>query len=174
MIEVPSGTSILESEKYMGLFSGLFKKKDEIVAIADGKVVETVSVSDPVFAQEMMGKTLAFSYDTDKVVLHAPASGTLTVLFPTGHAFGITTDDGVELLVHCGVDTVSANGDGFKLFDKKQGDRVNAGDPIVEVDLKKLKETYDMSTMLVITNPNGKTFEFVGPCDVKLGQSVIK
>ena len=174
MIEVPSGTSILESEKYMGLFGGLFKKKDEIVAIADGKVVETSSVSDPVFAQEMMGKTLAFSYDTDKVVLHAPASGALTVLFPTGHAFGITTDGGVELLVHCGVDTVSANGDGFKLLDKKQGDKINAGDPIVEVDVKKLKEKFDMSTMLVITNPNGKTFEFVGPCDVKLGQSVIK
>lgn len=173
MIEVPSGTSILESEKYMGLFGGLFKKKDEIVAIADGKVVETSSVSDPVFAQEMMGKTLVFSYDTDKVVLHAPANGTLTVLFPTGHAFGITTDGGVELLVHCGVDTVNADG-GFKVLDKKQGDRVNTGDPIVEVDLKKLKETYDMSTMLVITNPNGKTFEFVSPCDIKLGESVIK
>lgn len=173
MIEVPSGTSILESEKYMGLFGGLFKKKDEIVAIADGKVVDTSSVSDPVFAQEMMGKTLVFSYDTDKVVLHAPASGTLTVLFPTGHAFGITTDSGVELLVHCGVDTVNADG-GFKVLDKKQGDRVNAGDPIVEVDLKKLKETYDMSTMLVITNSNGKTFEFVGPCDIKLGESIIK
>ena len=157
----------------MGLFGGLFKKKDEIVAIADGKVVETSSISDPVFAQEMMGKTLAFSYDTDKVVLHAPASGTLTVLFPTGHAFGITTDGGVELLVHCGVDTVNADG-GFKVLDKKQGDRVYAGDPIVEVDLKKLKETYDMSTMLVITNPNGKTFEFVGPCDIKLGESIIK
>ena len=157
----------------MGLFGGLFKKKDEIVAIADGKVVETSSVSDPVFAQEMMGKTLAFSYDADKVVLHAPASGTLTVLFPTGHAFGITTDSGVELLVHCGVDTVNADG-GFKVLDKKQGDRVNVGDPIVEVDLKKLKETYDMSTMLVITNPNGKTFEFVGPCDIKLGESIIK
>lgn len=157
----------------MGLFGGLFKKKDEIVAIADGKVVETSSISDPVFAQEMMGKTLAFSYDTDKVVLHAPASGTLTVLFPTGHAFGITTDGGVELLVHCGVDTVNADG-GFKVLDKKQGDKVNVGDPIVEVDLKKLKETYDMSTMLVITNPNGKTFEFVGPCDIKLGESVIK
>lgn len=173
MIEVPSGTSILESEKYMGLFGGLFKKKDEIVAIADGKVVETSSVSDPVFAQEMMGKTLVFSYDTDKVVLHAPACGTLTVLFPTGHAFGITTDGGVELLVHCGVDTVNADG-GFKVLNKKQGDRVNVGDPIVEVDLKKLKETYDMSTMLVITNPNGKTFEFVGPCDIKLGESIIK
>lgn len=157
----------------MGLFGSLFKKKDEIVAIADGKVVETSSVSDPVFAQEMMGKTLVFSYDTDKVVLHAPASGTLTVLFPTGHAFGITTDGGVELLVHCGVDTVNADG-GFKVLDKKQGDRVNVGDPIVEVDLKKLKETYDMSTILVITNPNGKTFEFVGPCDIKLGESIIK
>lgn len=158
----------------MGLFGGLFKKKDEIVALADGKVVETSSVSDPMFAEEMMGKTLVFNYDADTVTLHSPASGTLTVLFPTGHAFGITTDDGVELLVHCGVDTVSANGDGFKLSDKKQGDKVNAGDPIVEVDVKKLKEKFDMSTMLVITNPNGKTLEFVGPCDVKLGQSVIK
>lgn len=158
----------------MGLFGGLFKKKDEIVALADGKVVETKSVSDPMFAEEMMGKTLVFNYDADTVTLHSPASGTLTVLFPTGHAFGITTDDGVELLVHCGVDTVSANGDGFKLLDKKQGDKVKAGDPIVEVDVKKLKEKFDMSTMLVITNPNGKTLEFVGPCDVKLGQSVIK
>ncbi len=158
----------------MGLFGSLFKKKDEIVALADGKVVETKSVSDPMFAEEMMGKTLVFNYDADTVTLHSPASGTLTVLFPTGHAFGITTDDGVELLVHCGVDTVSANGDGFKLLDKKQGDKVNAGDPIVEVDVKKLKEKFDMSTMLVITNPNGKTLEFVGPCDVKLGQSVIK
>lgn len=158
----------------MGLFGGLFKKKDGIVALADGKVVETKSVSDPMFAEEMMGKTLVFNYDADTVTLHSPASGTLTVLFPTGHAFGITTDDGVELLVHCGVDTVSANGDGFKLLDKKQGDKVNAGDPIVEVDVKKLKEKFDMSTMLVITNPNGKTLEFVGPCDVKLGQSVIK
>ena len=158
----------------MGLFGGLFKKKDEIVALADGKVIETKSVSDPMFAEEMMGKTLVFNYDADKVVLHSPASGTLTVLFPTGHAFGITTDDGVELLVHCGVDTVSANGEGFKLLDKKQGDKVNAGDPIVEVDVKALKEKFDMSTMLVITNPNGKTLEFVGPCDVKLGQSVIK
>lgn len=158
----------------MGLFGGLFKKKDEIVALADGKVVETKSVSDPMFAEEMMGKTLVFNYDADTVTLHSPASGTLTVLFPTGHAFGITTDDGVELLVHCGVDTVSANGDGFKLLDKKQGDKVNAGDPIVEVDVKALKEKFDMSTMLVITNPNGKTYEFVGPCDVKLGQSVIK
>lgn len=158
----------------MGLFGGLFKKKDEIVALADGKVVETKSVSDPMFAEEMMGKTLVFNYYADTVTLHSPASGTLTVLFPTGHAFGITTDDGVELLVHCGVDTVSANGEGFKLLDKKQGDNVNAGDPIVEVDVKALKEKFDMSTMLVITNPNGKTLEFVGPCDVKLGQSVIK
>lgn len=159
----------------MGLFDNLFKKKDAgIVALADGKVVETSSVSDPMFAEEMMGKTLVFNYDADKVVLHSPANGTLTVLFPTGHAFGITTDDGVELLVHCGVDTVSANGEGFRLLDKKQGDKVNAGDPIVEVDVKKLKEKFDMSTMLVITNPNGKTLEFVGPCDVKLGQSVIK
>ena len=57
--------------------------------------------------------------------------------YPTGHAFGVTRSDGVELLVHCGINTVDAKGDGFRLLNKKQNDEVKAGDPIVEVDLKK-------------------------------------
>ena len=103
-----------------------------------------------------------------------PANGTLTVLFPTGHAFGITRTDGVELLVHCGVNTVEARGDGFRQLNKKQGDPIKAGDPIVEADLKKLSAKYDMSTMLIITNPNGKEFHFLDPQPVTRGQSVIQ
>ncbi|MCI5723354.1 MAG: PTS glucose transporter subunit IIA [Erysipelotrichaceae bacterium] len=163
-----------------------FKKKEEtivndlvvddndIVALADGKLIDVATVPDPVFAEKMMGDSVAFKYDGNKVVLCAPANGELSVLFPTGHAFGITTKNGVELLVHCGVNTVEANGDGFKLLGKKQGDTVKAGDPIVEADLKKLGAKYDMSTMLIITNANGQEISFIEPTDVKRGQSVIK
>ena len=169
----------------MGLFDKLFKKEDEvlpelnvddsaIVAIADGELIDIKSVPDPVFAEEMMGKSTAFKYNKDKVTLCSPANGTLGVLFPTGHAFGIVTNEGVEILIHCGVDTVNANGDGFKLLKKKQGDTVKAGDPIVEVDIKKLSANYDMSTMLIITNPNEKEYEFIEPQAVKRGQSVVK
>ncbi len=168
----------------MGIFDKLFKKEeiklpqveasdDAIVAVADGDMIDVTTVSDPVFAEKMMGESTAFKFDKDKVVLCAPANGTLTVLFPTGHAFGITRTDGVKLLVHCGVNTVEAKGDGFRLLNKKQGDTVNAGDPIVEVDLRKLSANYDMSTMLIITNPNGKKFHFLDPQPVTRGQSVI-
>ena len=170
----------------MGLFDKLFKKEEEInlpelnvsdediVALADGEMIDITTVSDPMFAEEMMGKSIAFKYSQDKVVLCSPANGTLAVLFPTGHAFGIMMNNEVELLVHCGVDTVNSKGDGFRLLNKKQGDAVKAGDPIVEVDIKKLSQTYDMSTMLIITNPNGKEFEFIDNQKVTRGQKVIK
>ncbi|MBR4456994.1 MAG: PTS glucose transporter subunit IIA [Solobacterium sp.] len=169
----------------MGLFDKLFKKEAElslpavevsdeaIVAVADGEMIDVTTVPDPVFAEKMMGDSTAFRFDGEKVVLCAPANGTLSVLFPTGHAFGVTRSDGVELLVHCGVNTVEAGGDGFRLLNKKQGDTVKAGDPIVEANLKKLSAKYDMSTMLIITNPNGKEFHFLDPQPVTRGQSVI-
>ncbi len=170
----------------MGLFDRLFNKEeeinlpalenvsdDDIVAIADGELIDIKKVSDPVFAEEMMGKSLAFRYE-GKTILCSPANGTLGVLFPTGHAYGIVMNNGVELLVHCGVDTVNAKGDGFRLLSKKQGDPVKAGDPIVEVDVNKLSKTYDMSTMLIITNANGKEFDFIDPQYVTRGQSVIR
>lgn len=169
----------------MGFFDKLFKKVEtvslpevnasdsDIVAIADGELIDVHTVSDPMFADEMLGKSTAFKFN-GKVTLCAPANGTLSILFPTGHAYGITTNEDVELLVHCGIDTVKANGDGFRLLGKKQGDTVKAGDPIVEVDTDKLSRTYDMSTMLIITEPNEKEFEFIAPSSVKRGQSVLK
>ena len=168
----------------MGLFDKLFSKTveleelnvsdDDIVAIADGEMIDISAVSDPIFAEQMMGKSIAFKYNQDKVILCSPCNGTLSALFPTGHAYGITANNGVEVLVHCGVDTVNAHGDGFKLFDKKQDDPVKAGDPIVEVDITKLSKTYDMSTILIITNANNKTIDFIDNQKVTRGQSLIK
>ncbi len=168
----------------MGLLDKIFKKEeeavlpevnvadDEIVAIADGKLIDVAEVPDDVFAKQMMGKTAAFRYDSDKVILCSPANGTLSVLFPTGHAYGITMNDGVELLVHCGVNTVEANGDGFRPLKKKQGDPVRVGDPIVEVDLAKLSQKYDMSTMLIITEAKQKEFTFIETGEVIRGQKI--
>lgn len=168
----------------MGLFDKLFKKEQEpelepvnvaddaIAAVADGEMIDVTTVSDEVFAEKMMGESTAFRFAGNKVTLCAPANGTLSVLFPTGHAYGITRNDGVEILVHCGINTVEANGDGFRLLGKKQGDAVKAGDPIVEVDLKKLSAKYDMSTILIITNPNEKEFTFAAPRAVKRGEII--
>lgn len=164
----------------MGLF-GLFEKKetltpfdvkdDVVVSPVTGKCAEVEKISDPVFAQKMMGETIAFVLSGKKVTLCSPANGTLSVLFPTGHAFGVTMSNGVELLLHCGLDTVNANG-GFTILDKKQGDTVKAGEPIIEVDVKKLSAQFDMTTMLILTtNPDGLKFKELS--EVTRGQELI-
>ncbi|MBR2824649.1 MAG: PTS glucose transporter subunit IIA, partial [Solobacterium sp.] len=145
----------------------------DIVAIADGELIDIVTINDPVFSSESLGRSVAFKYE-GKVVLCAPANGTLSVLFPTGHAYAITTKEGVEVLVHCGIETVNAKGDGFRLLGKKQGDTVKAGDPIVEVDFDKLSQTYDMSTMLIITDAKGKEINFIEPQTVSRGQTLLR
>lgn len=167
----------------MGLFDA-FKKKEvlepvnvsdeAIVALADGRLIDVTTVSDPMFAEKMMGDSVAFTYTGSKVTICSPANGTLSAMFPTGHAFGVTMKNGVELLVHIGIDTVNAKGDGFRLLGRKQDDVVRAGDPIVEADLKKLSKKYDMPVMLIITNNNGQSVTFRSPCDVKRGESVIQ
>ncbi len=167
----------------MGLFDFLKKTEDEpvntisvaddvIIAPADGELIDISTVSDPVFAEKMMGDGVAFRFPNEKVTVCAPANGTLSVLFPTGHAFGITMNNGVEVLIHIGIETVNAKGDGFKLCKKKQGDAVKAGDPIVIADFGKLSKTYDVSTMIIITNPNDQTIKFAEPCHVTKGQQI--
>ena len=147
---------------------------DVIVAPADAKVMDITKVSDPVFAEKAMGESIAFQLKGDKVTLCAPANGTLSAVFPTCHAYGITMNNGVELMVHCGVNTVEANSEGFRLLGKEKGDLVKAGEPIVEVDVKKLASKYDMSTMIVITDDKGKQLKFVTDGEVKRGQNVLQ
>ena len=140
---------------------------DKISSLGDGKLVPIESVSDEMFAQKMLGDSIAFKFEGNGVNIFSPVNGTLTVMFPTGHAFGLTTEDGIEVLVHIGVDTVENKGVGFKILEKKQGDAVKAGDPIVAVDFDKLSGKFDMSTMLIITNPNEKNIELVREGEVK-------
>ena len=143
----------------------------DIVSPVDGVMIPIETVKDLVFSQKMMGDGVAFEIDGDKVKVAAVANGTLSVMYPTGHAFGITTAEGVEFLVHIGIDTVNAKGDGFSAA-KKQDETVKAGETIVTVDVKKLKKTYDMTTMLVITEANGKEIHFTESGPVKRAQII--
>lgn len=162
----------------------LFRKKETpepisvsdsmVVAPADGEMIPIEQVNDKVFSQKMMGDGVAFKYDGRSITLCAPANGVLSMLYPTGHAFGVTMNNGVQIMVHIGLDTVEANGDGFRLCSLKQDDPVKAGDPIVEVDLDKLRKTYDMTTMLIVVDANGQDIRFNDPCQVKRGDSIIE
>lgn len=154
---------------------GAAKEADTaIVAMADGELIDISTVNDPVFSSKSLGESAAFRYEGDQVTICAPAAGELSVVFPTGHAFGIRMDNGVELLVHIGIHTVEAEGNGFDPHNKKQGDRVSRGDEIVTVDLGKLRDSYDMATMLVVTEANGQEISFIDAGEVTKGKPVVK
>ena len=100
----------------------------------------------------MMGKGAAIIPDSDKVV--APADGEITVSYPTGHAYGIKTKNGADILIHLGIDTVNLKGKGFT-SNVKQGDHVKKGDVLGTYDYKQVaKEGYDTTVMVVVTNTN--------------------
>ena len=105
--------------------------KIEVLAPLDGTVVDLESVPDEVFAQKMAGDGVAIA-PSGRVAV-APVTGDLVKLFPGGHAFGISTGDGVELIVHIGLDTVELKGEGFENI-ATEGQAVQAGTPIVRFD----------------------------------------
>ena len=148
----------------MGLFDK-FKKKDtsiKLVAPMDGEVIDVVEVADPVFAQKMVGDGVAIKPTSGTVV--APCDGVIKLLFPTGHAMGIEVD-GVELLLHLGMDTVELKGEGFTTY-IKQGDTVTAGQKIIDMDLDLIQEKgYLTVSPLIITNG-----DVVASMDKHLGQ----
>ena len=123
----------------------------EILAPIPGKAVPLADVPDEVFAQGMAGDGGAIVPESSGEVL-APISGTLVKLFEGGHAFGIETDDGVEMIVHLGLDTIEMRGAGFEKI-ATEGDRVEAGQPVVRFDLDEIKDAgYDPITPVVVTN----------------------
>lgn len=137
-----------------------------------GHVIALDETGDPVFASRALGEGVGIQPSASEVV--APVSGVLQTVAETGHAFGIKTDDGVEVLVHVGIDTVKMNGEGFTVK-VKANDRVNAGDPLVSVDFAKVKEAgYSTTTLMTVLNT--AALASVTPktgIDVKAGDEVI-
>ncbi len=115
-----------------------------------GQVIALEDVEDDVFSSKMMGDGVAILPSAEKV--YAPVSGEITVTMDSNHAVGITSENGAELLIHVGIDTVEMNGEGFTSHIQK-GDQVNVGDLLLEVDLQTVKDhDYDPTTMVIITN----------------------
>ena len=143
-----------------------------IASPAEGKAVPLSEVNDATFAQEILGKGGAIIPANGKIC--SPVNGTVETIFDTLHAIALKTDEGAEILIHIGLDTVKLNGKHFKAH-VKSGDKVTVGTLLVEVDIDKVKEEgYDIVTPVIVTN----TFDFGDVLavtgDVKVGDTFIK
>ena len=144
-------------------------EKLEFVSPVEGKVMELSEVEDKVFSQGMMGN--GFAVELTSGTVRAPFSGEVTVVFPTGHAIGMKRADGLEVLIHIGMDTVELNGKGFSL-QVKQGDYVSVGDVLVEVDLDYI-QSEGKSLVSPIVFPNGQVVSLNVQGNIKTGQDVV-
>lgn len=137
----------------MGFMKNIFGKKDEgiqICAPTAGKLVPLSEVSDPTFADGILGKGAAVIPSDDRFL--SPVDGTVTTVFPTGHAAAVTSTDGVEILLHIGVDTVKLNGEHFTIH-AEEGQKVSRGDLLLEADLEQIKAAgFDIVTPVVVCN----------------------
>ena len=138
-----------------------------------GDVVALSNVNDPVFSSGAMGQGIAVKPSED--VVYAPADAEVTIVFPTGHAYGLRTANGAEILIHVGIDTVSMNGEGFN-HKVAQGDKVKAGDVLGTFDSAKIAAAgLDNTTMVIVTNT--ADFASVNPVasgSVAKGDAVIE
>lgn len=125
-------------------------EREQILSPAEGKTVPLSEVNDPTFSQEILGRGVAVIPSRGRIV--APADGILTVVFETKHAISITTDKGAEIIVHVGLDTVNLKGEHYTAY-KNQGDRVKAGDLLLEFDMEAIKAAgYDVITPVIVCN----------------------
>lgn len=155
---------------------GLFRRKTnklQIGAPVKGKSVPICEVSDPTFGEEILGKGVALLPAEGKI--YAPADGEVTLLFDTLHAVTITTEEGVELLVHVGLDTVSLKGQHFTAH-TATGAKVKKGDLLLTVDLEQLKAAgYDVVTPMVVCNTDDfASVEAITQDTVNAGDTVLE
>ncbi len=129
---------------------GFFKKSFKIVAPMDGKVIDLSKVPDEVFSQRLVGDGVAIDSTGDTIV--SPANGVLKMIFKTNHAFAVVLENGAEILVHIGLDTVELDGYGFERV-AEEGKKVKAGDPIIKINRQAIEEKgCSLITPVLITN----------------------
>ena len=145
----------------------------ELKSILDGKVMPIEEAPDDVFSQKIMGDGVAI--EPSNTVVTAPADCDVSVVMAdTGHACGLTLPNGVELLIHVGVDTVDMGGDGFKLL-VNEGDHVKAGQKLIEFDPEKIKAAgHPCTTMLIVTaEGSAANIQMHSGMDVKAGETTV-
>ena len=157
---------------------GFQKKECALLAVANGRAIELAEVPDDAFASGMLG--VGFAIVPTDGTIYAPASGVLESISETRHAYTIQTDDGLDLLVHIGIDTVELKGEGF-LAMVAQGERVRAGDVIARVDLNLLRgRNFSTEIPVLISNSDAvfvkktRTGHVIGGEDAVLHYRLLK
>ena len=147
------------------------KVLEVILAPLTGKAVPLSEVPDPVFSDKVLGDGVAIIPTDGKIV--SPVDGEISTVAETGHAYGFTSEDGQEILVHVGLETVSLNGECFKVYGKA-GDKVKKGDLVAEVDLGYLKEKEinPITPVLLCSDTEGKELQY-GEGEVEAGKSAV-
>lgn len=154
----------------------MFEKNAKTIslkAVEDGRTIPMDEVNDQTFAQELLGPGIAIVPSNGTVV--SPIDGTIATVMDTKHAVCIQGEDGLELIVHAGLDTVELNGKYYQTY-KEIGDQVKAGDVLLEFDLEEItKAGYDVTTPIVITNLGDyKITKCLTGQQVKAGEEVIQ
>lgn len=154
----------------------MFEKNAKTIslkAVEDGRTIPMDEVNDQTFAQELLGPGIAIVPSNGTVV--SPINGTIATVMDTKHAVCIQGEDGLELIVHAGLDTVELNGKYYQTY-KEIGDQVKAGDVLLEFDLEEItKAGYDVTTPIVITNLGDyKIAKCLTGQQVKAGEEVIQ
>lgn len=133
------------------------EETNELYAPMKGEVLDVAKSADPAFASKAMGEGVAIN--PSEGVIYAPADGTISLIFPTKHAMGITLNSGVELLIHAGIDTVKMEGEGFETF-VETGAKVKKGEKLLSFDMDLVKEKgYKTQTMFLVADAKGRTVE---------------
>lgn len=133
----------------MGLFEKKVVKNEQdyiVYAPVSGEIVKLENVNDPVFSKKVMGDGIAIIPNSKKI--YSPVSGIVSMIFPTKHAIGITKDNGLGVILHVGIETVNLKGEGFDLK-VSQGQKVKAGELLMNIDLDFISSNYDPTTMIV-------------------------
>lgn len=147
------------------------KNKNVLYATATGNLFPIKKIKDEVFSKQMIGPEIAIFPEADEIV--SPCDGKVSMIFPTLHSFGITMENGIELLIHIGIDTVNLRGKGFTQL-AKTGDRVKKGTPIIKIDRTFIQQKgFDPSVITVITNQQNYEFTMRSNGSVQAGKDVI-
>lgn len=148
LFAVPQEVMVTEVEDVQS--DMVIEQKEAFVSPATGKIVLLENVPDVTFSKKLLGDGFAIDITDGKIV--SPVSGSVVMAYPSGHAFGIKGINGEEILIHIGIDTVELNGEGFKVH-AHQGDIIQQGDVLAEVDIEKVKKLGKSTmTMIIFTN----------------------
>lgn len=152
------------------MFNFFNKSNDKIVSPADGILKPITSVCDEVFSSKALGD--GFVIEPKQGIIYSPIFGEVSMVFPTLHAIGLKANNGVEILIHIGVDTVTLNGNGFQSF-VKEGQKIKIGDMLLKFDIEEIKNKVP-STDIIVIFTSGEECEVINSgIQVNAGQADI-